>query len=98
VQNKRKKWKKYIYCKSPQNKELYDEAKEDSSLELKVGMVSFSCSFVKTFWKNAFRSSALHLFSVCISPLSSMIQRDPSHSAEQKKEMEKVYILQEPAK
>ena len=25
-------------------------------------------------------------------------QRDPSHSAEQKKEMEKVYILQEPAK
>jgi hypothetical protein len=29
VQNKRKKWKKYIYCKSPQNKELYDEAKED---------------------------------------------------------------------
>jgi hypothetical protein len=23
VQNKRKKWKKYIYCKSPQNKELY---------------------------------------------------------------------------
>jgi hypothetical protein len=25
-------------------------------------------------------------------------KRDPSHSAEQKKEMEKVYILQEPAK
>ena len=28
VQNKRKKCKKYIYCKSPQNKELYDEAKD----------------------------------------------------------------------
>jgi hypothetical protein len=44
-----------------------------SVLELKVGMVSFSGSFVKTLWKNAFRSSALHLFSVCISPLSSMM-------------------------
>jgi hypothetical protein len=32
-----------------------------------------SGSFVKTLWKNAFRSSALHLFSVCISPLSSMM-------------------------
>jgi hypothetical protein len=44
-----------------------------SVLELKVGMVSFSGSFVKTLWKNAFRSWALHLFSVCISPLSSMM-------------------------
>ena len=44
-----------------------------SVLELEVGMVSFSGSFVKTLWKNAFRSSALHLFSVCISPLSSMM-------------------------
>ena len=35
VQNKRKKWKKYIYCKSPQNKELYDKAKEDSSKKVR---------------------------------------------------------------
>jgi hypothetical protein len=35
VQNKRKKWKKYIYCKSLQNKELYDEAKEDSSKKVR---------------------------------------------------------------
>jgi hypothetical protein len=44
-------------------------------------MVSFSGSFVKTLWKNAFRSSALHLFSVCISPLSSTHpQKGPKHT------------------
>jgi hypothetical protein len=50
-----------------------------SVLELKVGMVSFSGSFVKTLWKNAFRSSALHLFSVCISPYLRKLSRTLQH-------------------
>jgi hypothetical protein len=41
VQNKRKKWKKYIYCKSPQNKELYDEAKEDSSKKVRQAQMRY---------------------------------------------------------
>jgi hypothetical protein len=42
VQNKRKKWKKYIYCKSPQNKELYDEAKEDSSKNVRQAQMRYA--------------------------------------------------------
>jgi hypothetical protein len=41
VQNKRKKWKKYIYCKSPQNNELYDEAKEDSSKKVRQAQMRY---------------------------------------------------------
>jgi hypothetical protein len=58
VQNKRKKWKKYIYCKSPQNKELYDEAKEDSSRKVRQAQVRYEKEICrkakddpKVFWR-----------------------------------------------
>jgi hypothetical protein len=38
---KRKKWKKYIYCKSPQNNELYDEAKEDSRKKVRQAQMRY---------------------------------------------------------
>jgi hypothetical protein len=41
VQNKRKKWKKHIYCKSPQNKELYNEAKEDLSKKVRQAQMCY---------------------------------------------------------
>jgi hypothetical protein len=34
VQNKRKMWKKYKYCRSPHNKERYDHAKTVSSMKV----------------------------------------------------------------
>ena len=41
VQNKRKKWKKYIYCKSSQNKELYDKEKEDPSKKVRQAQMCY---------------------------------------------------------
>ena len=58
VQNKRKKWKKYIYCKSPQNKELYDEAKEDSRKKVRKAQMRYEKEICqkakddpKVFWR-----------------------------------------------
>ena len=58
VQNKRKKWKKYIYGKSPQNKELYDEAKEDSSKKVRQAQMRYEKDICqkakddpKVFWR-----------------------------------------------
>jgi hypothetical protein len=53
VQNKRKKWKKYIYCKSPQNKELYDEAKEDSRKKVRKAQMRYE----KEIWYVIFTSN-----------------------------------------
>jgi len=58
VLNKRKKWKKYIYCKSPQNKELYDKAKEDSSKKVRQAQIRYEKELCqktkddpKVFWR-----------------------------------------------
>ena len=41
VQNKRKMWKKYKYCRSPYNKERYDHAKTVSSMKVREAQAPY---------------------------------------------------------
>jgi hypothetical protein len=44
VQNKRKMWKKYKYCRSPHNKERYDHAKTVSSMKMREAQARYEKS------------------------------------------------------
>jgi Holliday junction resolvase RusA-like endonuclease len=44
VQNKRKMWKKYKYCRSPHNKERYDHAKTVSSMKVREAQARYEKS------------------------------------------------------
>jgi hypothetical protein len=44
VQNKRKMWKKYKYCRSPHNKERYDHAKTVSSMKMREAQAHYEKS------------------------------------------------------
>jgi hypothetical protein len=58
VQNKRKMWKKYKYCRSPYNKERYDHAKTVSSMKVREAQAPYEKSVAlkakedpKVFWR-----------------------------------------------
>lgn len=58
VQNKRKMWKKYKYCRNPQNKANYDQAKYISSQKVREAQIQYEESIAKKtkedpkiFWK-----------------------------------------------
>ena len=58
VKKKRKLWKKYKYCRSPENKAKYDEAKETASNSVKAAKRSYEKQIAlnmkndsKIFWK-----------------------------------------------
>ena len=58
VRNKRKMWKKYIYCKRPYNKEMYEKAKVDASRKVKQAQMQYERDICekskddpKIFWR-----------------------------------------------
>ena len=58
VKTKRKLWKRYKYCRNPQNKDLYDEAKQIASEKVRLAKRKYEKSIAvnskedtKLFWK-----------------------------------------------